>query len=259
MKNIAVILDAHKIDELTFLQFQILSEALEPEISVFLVVHLPDGNFLIDNRIIILNDEEIFARQPPVKHGAKRIIPGNPDMKILRAVQLLPDFDGYLRIEFDVMCMAPVKEIVTRLLNRVDAYDFAATQMATRAVYGSWVWWDTLRVPDEVSSRINSENTWKAFLPLFFFSKRFIAGYEKALAEGWTGHYEVTMPTYAALSGMKMLDFERAWQGITDSKNFRHDKLKCPEKITTDFVHPVKTLSEFMRLKGFDSFMKEEK
>ncbi|MCW8085094.1 hypothetical protein [Sabulicella glaciei] len=249
--RVALLLDAHKTDPLVFYQFRTLTEALSPEIAVFLIYHAPKAEFMVRSNIIVLNDEEIFLRQSSLKRGTSQIIPGNPDLKMIRSAELLSEFDYYLRMEFDVLCVSPVRDTIFRTINRFITYDFVGARLVDKQRYPGFFWWNTLSVPESIGTALRPADIWKAFLPLCFCSRSFIESYRDALALGWRGHYEVTMPTIAALAGFKICDFESKWPGMTNDRNFRADKISDPQKLDSEFVHPVKDINLAMEMFGF--------
>lgn len=80
------------------------------------------------------------------------------------------------------------------------------------------------------------------------FSKQFIAVYERALADGWRGHYEVLAPTIAQYFDRKVVDFSASQPPLTSSPQFHHIEPEDVESTKCAFVHPVKSIDALQKL-----------
>lgn len=252
----ALLLDAHRLDALVFHQFRLFAEALEPEVAVYLVLHLPQGSHLHEDRVLVLTDADIFPAGRLSKVDAKTILPGNPDLKLVRAVQTLPRYDAYLRIESDVVCSTPIRETFLRLLTKCAGFDFVAKEITNKHHLPDWMWWDTFKGPPDIIEVIDANRIWKAFLPMLYFSSEFIEGYAAALETGWDGHYEVTMPTFAKFANLKFGDFRRIWPTVSHHATFDVHRLVKPKPNGYEFHHPVKCLEDLIELVGFHEIIK---
>lgn len=248
--KVALLLDAHRMDPLVFHQFRLLSETLEPDVAVHAVIHARDGTHRQDDRVIVLTDDDIFPPGRKAKPDATRIIPGNPDLKLVRAAAMLPGYDAFLRLESDVVCMTRVRETYLRMFARFAGYDFVALGLSPKKLQPDWTWWSTFSVPDGIRDRFSDANTLRAFLPLMYFSRTFIEGYAEALDAGWSGHYEVTMPTYAAFAGLKHCNIRKKWPSMTHPASFKATKLDSTDTHGAEFCHPVKSLDQLVAFHG---------
>lgn len=255
--KVALLLDAHRMDALVFHQFRLLSETLEPDVAVHLLLHAPRGTHRQDDRVIVLTDADIFPPGRKAKPGVTKIIPGNPDLKLIRAARLLPGYDAFLRIESDVVCMAGVRDTYLRMLARFAPYDFVAQAFASQKGDPGWKWWPTFTAPEEIRAALTPDRMLRAFLPILYYSRAFIDGYAAALDAGWGGHYEVTMPSFAAHAGLAYCDFRRKWPSITKPATFKATKLLTTDPDGAQFCHPVKTVEHLLAFHGLHDIFPE--
>ena len=67
------------------------------------------------------------------------------------------------------------------------------THIHRYAEWPTWNWWQSLTVPPGVELR--DDGLYKAFFPVFRMTRQAIEEVEKAHRQGWSGHFEVLVPT----------------------------------------------------------------
>ncbi len=216
--------------------FRLKSE-LDGICHVVAVCHDREAATGMINDVILLNDDAIFGSTIYQKDISCGVVPGNGDLKLIAAIKYL-DYRRFIRWEDDVHCFNPVRENVSRLIEFVKAYEFAASYITPYMANG-WKWWETLIVPN-VNADEKRKMTWGAFLPLMAFSAKFIHAYDALLQEGWAGHYEVTMASAAKYLGMECLDLSLPPFRFTSLSQFGVTDVQGIQAYCAPFVHPVK-------------------
>lgn len=192
-----------------------------------------------DKRIVFLNDRQIFQEVEHHKDVSKGIVPGNVDLKMIRAIRERPRYDQYIWFEYDVMWTRSLPDIVERLIEETSNIELA-TSFIHKWSADNWMWWNTLQPPSGTDIVI-PEIAYRAFHPLAVVKRRFMEDYAGQLALGWSGHFEVVMPTLAMQRKASILDLSRAKSPFTRYPQFQAYKVENLDRFTPDFVHPVKS------------------
>ena len=148
-------------------------------------------------RAIHLNDADIFDALPHRK--GRTIIPGNEDLKIIAAVERLPEYSNFLRIEYDVFPTPLAFQRVGELCELAESGVFAASYLRKRAEGPNWMWWPGVKAPG--NAPFPEDKMFAAFFPLLTFNRALVDFTKARLMEGWVGHVEALMPTFAAAMG----------------------------------------------------------
>src|SRR6202008_141619 len=80
--------------------------------------------------------------------------------------------------------------------------DLLATTLFDFEFRPTWDNWDTLQSPRPVPERERV----RALFPLYRISNRALRALHEAYGEGWSGHYEVTIPTILKTRGFTLED-----------------------------------------------------
>lgn len=222
-----------------------LKSELDGVCRVIALCHVPKAEAGLTGDIMVLNDDAIFAQDGYHKDISCGIVPGNGDLKLIAAARRL-DYSHYVRWEDDVHCLDAVRTNVVRLIEQVEAHDFAASYLTPYTANG-WKWWDTLAIPNVDDDR-KRKMSWGAFLPLMAMSARFLHAYDGLLRQGWAGHYEVTMATAAKHLGMECLNLSLPPYPFTSPQQFGITEVPALAEYRAPFVHPIKTREARRRL-----------
>ena len=143
--------------------------------------------------------------RPPVEADSKKFFRamewGHQDLPVMKFFLDHPDFDRYWVIEDDVRCSGPWTEIFTELA--ISSADLLMTVVQDYAEAPGWYWWNYLNSGKKMlplGSRV------KGFPPFSRLSKACLQAIDQKYRRGWGGHYEVTWPTIARVSGLLIED-----------------------------------------------------
>lgn len=183
-----------------------------------------------------LSTRDIFDSFPHRK--GRSIIPGNLDLKMIVATGRLPQYSHFIRWEDDVWPNEPSAAAIDQLCALATSGDFGAVQVrALSQANSQWMWWKSLEPPN---AEFLTETPHAALLPLMFFPRSFIQSYAEKIQKGWTGHYEVLMPTIAILCGLKLVDLSAPSCRLVNQCDFNALFEQRSPFPTSAFVHPVK-------------------
>ncbi|MBC7604126.1 MAG: hypothetical protein H7255_15895, partial [Ramlibacter sp.] len=82
--------------------------------------------------------------------------------------------------------------------------DLLASHIHRHHHWPTWRWWKSLATP--TGSDVDAAQLVKAFLPVFRISRSAIDALLQAHREGWTGHFEVLVPTVVARHALRVED-----------------------------------------------------
>lgn len=208
----------------------------------------PTRAFDPESATLFLNDAEVLASFPHRKDVTSGVLPGNVDLKMVAAVRRLPGYRRFVWMEYDVMATSDLRGSVERLVHVTAKVDLAASYLARYRDDG-WVWWDSLRVPQGLGCDPH-ELAMGGFLPLATFTRAFLDAYAEALARGFAGHQEVTLPTVARWLGASMLDLSQTSPPFTHHPQFGARAPAELDRLVPDFVHPVKSAEARARIEA---------
>ncbi|MDI4663230.1 hypothetical protein K9U40_02575 [Xanthobacter autotrophicus] len=190
-----------------------------------------------DGAQLRLSTSDIFDAFPHRK--GRSIIPGNLDLKMIVAVERFPQYSHFIRWEDDVWPNNPSSETIDRLCTLATSGSVGAVQVRAKSQDNAhWMWWPSLSAPE---AEPLPEAPHAALLPLMFFPRSFIDTYRRKLEAGWTGHYEVLMPTIAKMADFTLIDLSTSTYGMVNQRDFNAIFEQRSPFPSSAFVHPVKT------------------
>lgn len=249
--KICLLFDVYMDDELSIANFNVLIEYFDGICDVYAMYHGSNSGKYPAANTIELDDDSIFRSFPHNKTTDKGLIPGNWDLKLLAAFERLPDYNLYIRWEFDVICVNEPREVLRRLLREYSHVDFAASYY-THYSQNGWDWWGSLRIPSECDNAVQIFGA-ASFLPLSIFSRRFLRGYRQCIAAGWDGHGEVNISSAARYLELTVGDISIGDNPFVRKETFG---IKAIMSLNAcgDFIHPIKKLHQLSDLDNFQKF-----
>lgn len=240
-ENLCILFDTHHTNEFVKDNFDRVRRAAE---GICEVVFCHDARLAlppVSGPSISLTRDEIFKA---FAHGkGDQVVPGNPDLKIIAAAKKLPRHDRFIRIEYDVLPLGDARRSFETLAEAVAGADLSASHFASYAGRAGWMHWRSLVLPDESGLSFESlePQLRRAFFPLSSFSRAFLEKYEEYLRNGWSGHYEMLMPTVANLEGVSIVDLSSPGLQLTNKKSFSTRIAQVDEVAGMSFAHKVKS------------------
>jgi hypothetical protein len=126
---------------------------------------------------------------------------GHQDLPVLKFFLDHPDFDGYWVIEDDVRCSGPWSDIFTELAQA--SADLLITAVQNHSEVPYWHWWDHMVTGND---KLPLDQRVKGFLPFCRLSAACLQALDRKYRQGWGGHYELTWPSVALASGLRVED-----------------------------------------------------
>jgi hypothetical protein len=127
--------------------------------------------------------------------------PRNIEMPLMGFFQESPRYSNYWLMEYDVRFTGDWKEFFGHFGG--SRSDLLATTIFDYDFRPEWDNWRTLRSPQSVPERKRV----RALLSLCRLSNAALQAVHQAYCEGWSGHYEVTIPTILRTRGLTLEDF----------------------------------------------------
>jgi hypothetical protein len=127
--------------------------------------------------------------------------PRNIDLPLLWFFQRNPGYEYYWLMEYDVRFTGHWADFFQHCAR--SRSDFLATTLFDYAFRPGWDNWGTLKSP----RRIPEPQRVRALLALCRLSNAALQAIHQAYCEGWSGHYEVAIPTIVKTSGLALEDF----------------------------------------------------
>lgn len=249
--DICLIIDSTRATAFELFQFEAISSALNGIVKVFLVSNeRPESVCPFDDDIIFVSNEELFSNKDNNLKGSEKILPGNPDVKLLRALEddRLASFQRFIRVEYDVVASHDLLMQFGKLVELATTHEFCSVSFFSHSnsvTPSKWPWWKTFHNRFD-SSRAPPGPLYGGMLQICTFTREFERAYRRTLNEGWTAHYEVLMPSVAQWSGMTPYDLRKG--GVLDYSVFGvRAPTIFPEK-KKSFFHPIKNFTQFSRL-----------
>jgi hypothetical protein len=143
--------------------------------------------------------------QPQAQSGYKKfsgeMTAGHHDLAVMKFFLDCPDFDRYWLIEDDVRCSGPWTDIFGELAK--SNADLLMTVVQNYLEVPKWYWWHSLVTGKDTLPRAEQL---KGFTPFCRLSGACMRAVDQKYREGWGGHYEVTWPNIALVSGLSVED-----------------------------------------------------
>lgn len=131
----------------------------------------------------------------------KGVLPGSMHFPLIDFARR-HTFDKYLVVENDVEFTGDWGHIAH--VCRAGVFDLLASHVHDFATRPEWWWWDSLLDPE--GNRPPREQLRRAFLPFACYSRRALLHADAMHQAGWTGHFEVLMPSLLTMAGMVVTD-----------------------------------------------------
>jgi hypothetical protein len=145
-----------------------------------------------------------LARQLPYreKHREHRgtFWPRNIEMPLMGFFQENPGYANYWLMEYDVRFTGHWMEFFRHFAT--SRSDLLATTIFDYEFRPGWDNWQTLRSPQKITQKERV----RALLSLCRLSNTALQAIHRAYCDGWTGHYEVTIPTILKTQGLTLED-----------------------------------------------------
>jgi Protein of unknown function (DUF3405) len=137
------------------------------------------------------------------KHGqhSGTFWPRNIDLPLMWFFQDNPQYEYYWVMEYDVRFTGHWMEFFRHFAP--SRSDLLATTIFDYGFRPGWDNWKTLKAP----KRIPEAGLVRALFPLYRLSNSALQALHLAYSEGWSGHYEVTIPTILKIRGRTLEDF----------------------------------------------------
>ncbi len=132
-------------------------------------------------------------------YGDREIL-GNTHFPMLAFARSAQSYQWFWQIESDVEYRGNWRDF----LQAFEASDapFLASHIHRFEDWPTWTWWSTLAAPGAV--KLDADKRFKAFMPVFRMSREAVAATHNAHDEGWSGHFEVSVPTALAHAGLEV-------------------------------------------------------
>jgi hypothetical protein len=127
--------------------------------------------------------------------------PRNIDLPLMWYFHEHPGFDHYWVMEYDVRFTGHWMELFGHFAT--SRSDLLATTLFDFDFRPTWDNWKTLKSPRRIADR----ELVRALFPLYRLSNTALQALHRAYCDGWSGHYEVTIPTILKAGGFALEDF----------------------------------------------------
>jgi hypothetical protein len=127
--------------------------------------------------------------------------PRNIELPLMWFFQQNPGYDYYWQMEYDVRFTGHWMDFFRHFAGNKS--DFLATTLFDYNFRPGWDNWKTLKSPQ----RIPEAERVRALLSLCRLSNTALRAVHAAYCNGWSGHYEVTIPTILKTQGLRLEDF----------------------------------------------------
>jgi hypothetical protein len=126
--------------------------------------------------------------------------PRNIDLPLMWFFRLQPQYDYYWLMEYDVRLTGSWVEFFRHFATSNS--DLLATTIFDYDIRPKWRYWETLKSPQPIPHK----DRVRALFPLYRVSGRALRALHLAYCDGWSGHYEVTIPTLLKTQGFPLED-----------------------------------------------------
>lgn len=204
-----ILLQAHIFDRSVQRLHSALQRACAPDQTLYVLMHAPPGTpkpAVLDNipNHFVTTPEIRSADFPGKSLGEPWSIwqGGHTDLIALHFARTHPHFDYYWVIEYDVRFTGRWQKLFDHFAN--NTADLLSTTIRSFEADPNWEWWNSATNP--AGQRMPTAGMLCAFMPIFRFSKAALQEMERRYQEGWSGHTEVTWPTFLNEAGLVVED-----------------------------------------------------
>lgn len=247
--KVAVLFLSHVVDNDTIAEFKKISAAVEGIAEPYFLLHVkmdatPDARLPGD--ALTFTDEILRTlRYTPLTQA---IVPGSAHYPLLNFFLAHNQFDFYWLVEFDVRFAGDWKTFFEA--NRLREADLLSCCIHHYADSPDWYWWPHLNHPKKT---IPLQQRVRSFNPIYRISNAALAHLHQSQRDGWTGHFEVLVPTLLHRAEFKLVDLGGVGKFVadggqnkfyTEGENGTMRHRPCHEKTGAEadkLYHPVKT------------------
>ncbi len=212
----AAVFLVHYIDGVVARRFDKLRRECEGRCEVFL---LAEKGVAIPERLAAHARFFDFAtvRQMARSVIGDRVIPGNAHLRAIEFYRREPGYRHYWFIEFDVVYTGRWDALMASLDD--DDADLIASRVGRMDTGPPWFWHHSFKPGGDA---VPADRETLAFLPIFRISAAGLAAVDRCVSRGWTGHFEMLLPTALAFGGLKVSDFGGSGPFTPDGRRHRH-------------------------------------
>jgi hypothetical protein len=206
MNSHVILYRAHKMTDAVRREVKILKEQL-PDCDVVVVGYatqpqdfsdLPAGvEFFLYDRAALEGLEYALKLQ----HVKWESTTGHNDLPIMRFFRDRPYYEYYWIIEYDVRYTGNWAILFEDL--KLSNADLLGTNVMDFDEAPHWAWWSRDELPVSI---VPLESRLKIFAPFMRISMRLLNKVDAKYRTGWSGHYEMTLPTICKWSGLVVED-----------------------------------------------------
>lgn len=239
----AILYLTDKENRQSFLRFS--EEATNTYSDVFVLFHQKNTHTLTQEtlhcQVIPFTSDILF--QSGYKPIGDSLVPGNAQFPLLRFFVEYPHYDYYWVIEDDV-CFSDNWAKFFKTFDK-DASDLLASYITHYNDDTTWTWWYTFSSAGEA---VKLSDMVRSFNPIYRLSNRALKVIHEKMSRGWSGHFEVLIPTILSTQGMKMtdlgnnknIDYVNNEYSFYDRDTMSHMPLRIQAKRQGMIYHPIK-------------------
>jgi hypothetical protein len=197
---------AHYLNESILREFHSIQRSSSPFFDVKMLYDNSrkdfDPNLFQDRSDFYLYDLDDIARTYRLMNQSQpSIFPGNCIFPILLFARDHADVRYVWRVEYDVRFSGDWNFFFQYFIDNES--DLLATTIFRYDFRPEWNWWKSLKTP---VGTLNTKFLLRGFLPVFRLSQKASTVLNNAYHEGWSGHYEVSIPTILNYQGCSIED-----------------------------------------------------
>jgi hypothetical protein len=198
----AVLMLSHLLNEDILGEYKNIAEAMKDRALTRLLLHVeePHDAMAAGRPDFFPFTNDIFTDLPCFA-GGKSVLPGNAHWPLVHFFLKNRGYDYYWLVEYDVRFSGDWLHFFASFDN--SNADFLSSCLMRYADDPEWYWWSNLLHP---RNSIRLEDRLRSFNPIYRISNAALACLHACQREGWTGHFEVLMPTLLYHHGFKLAD-----------------------------------------------------
>jgi hypothetical protein len=212
----AAIFLAHYIDGVVARRFDKLRRECASRCDVFLLAEkgtaVPD-RFIAQTRFFDFATARRMARSVI----GDKVIPGNAHLRAIDFFHREPGYRYYWFIEFDVVYTGSWDALMASLAT--DDSDLIASRVTPIDASHAWFWQSSFQPGTDT---VPADQKIRAFLPIFRISTAGLAAVDQCVSRGWTGHFEMLLPTAVAFNRLRVDDFGGSGSFTPSERRHRH-------------------------------------
>jgi hypothetical protein len=206
MSSTSILFMAHYLNESILREVQSLQASCSPVFDVTMLYDNSKKDFdpssFRDTSDFYLYDVQDVANNYTFMNESRRtILPGNCIFPILLFVRDHPDVRYIWRVEYDVRFGGDWSFFFNHFVNNES--DLLGTTIFRYDFRPEWNWWKSLKAP---GGSFDKKWLLRGFLPVFRLSQKACVILNNAYNAGWSGHYEVSIPTILNYHGCLIED-----------------------------------------------------